>query len=49
MSRLSTCILALGVGAVLFVLLHLQRTYRARRWIRKQREACLVSYQNNAV
>lgn len=49
MFRLSTCTIALGVAAVLFLLLHLQRTYRARHWIRKQRKAHLVSHSNNDI
>jgi hypothetical protein len=49
MSRLSTFIIGLAVCATLFALLHLQRTYRARRWIRKQRDARLVSYQNHNI
>jgi hypothetical protein len=49
MSRLSTYIIALAACAVLFAFLHLQRIYRARRWIRKQRDARLVSYQNNGI
>lgn len=43
MSRLFICVLALCTGIILFALLHLQRTFRARRWIRRQRAAGLVS------
>ncbi|KAH7387005.1 aflN/ verA/ monooxygenase [Phaeosphaeria sp. MPI-PUGE-AT-0046c] len=49
MFRLSSCIIALGVGAILFILLHLQRTYRARRWIRNQREAGLPMPEHHAL